>query len=451
MKPQSWWRRLFNMGEPKLPKKPEDVDVGQWPVYPALSFWTAEEARAVIEEHKRARFRRSGLFAFEAWADNRVDDGLRKRALALSTLRKEILAAPGGEKQADLLRGRGCRLCAWTGCTRCGGQYERIFPLGSLKDLQGQRILLGFSLGTLGGLQDWREVNGVLFPMLRPWHPSLAIWNWLGEDGTVGRGRWQVQTTNGIETAVPGDGRWVLFTEGTLDPWLQGAILRLWPWCIDRQEALTGWARRKEIHGNPWRVAHVPIGMSERPEVQKFYAQLENPGAEPVLLLPQATDGRVEAKFAFAEPADNSIEIFDAGIDRDSNEISITLTGHNLLAEIKEGSKAAVETVDAGVRRDLLVTDAVVNDTVCYEQVLRQWAWFNWGDPDLAPRVCHIPPPERALESEARTAKLRAEAGASAAAAVEKLITAAGGVADEVDLVAFLEECGFKRKGEARR
>ena len=77
MKPQSWWRRLFNMGEPKLPKKPEDVDVGQWPVYPALSFWTAEEARAVIEEHKRARFRRSGLFAFEAWADNRVDDGLR--------------------------------------------------------------------------------------------------------------------------------------------------------------------------------------------------------------------------------------------------------------------------------------------------------------------------------------------------------------------------------------
>ena len=138
---------------------------------------------------------------------------------------------------------------------------------------------------------------------------------------------------------------------------------------------------------------------------------------------------------------------FGAGSAEVVEAVNFNDAGQTVIA----GSKAAVETVDAGVRRDLLVTDAVVNDTVCYEQVLRQWAWFNWGDPDLAPRVCHIPPPERALESEARTAKLRAEAGASAAAAVEKLITAAGGVADEVDLVAFLEECGFKRKGEARR
>lgn len=438
-------RQVFakkKQGEPST-RRPEDVDVGRWPVYPALSFWTAEEMLAAMEQHKRARFQRSGLAAYELWSDNRVADGLRKRALALSTLRKEILAAPGGEQQAELLRGRGCSECQWEGCTRCGGQYDRIFPLGSLKDLQGLRILCGFSWGTLGGLPDWEDREGVIYPTLKPWHPSLVIWNWLDEHGQIGRGRWQVQTTRGIETAVPGDGRWVLFTEGTLDPWLQAEMLRLWPWCIDRQEALTGWARRKELHGNPWRVAHVPIGMSERPEVQKFYSQLENPGAEPVLLLPQATDGRVEAKFAFAEPKDNSIEIFDKGIDRDSNEISITLTGHNLLSEIKQGSQAAVETVDAGVRRDLLVTDALVTDTVLHNQVLRQWAWFNWGNADLAPKVMHIAPPAKAIESEARTAKLWAEAGAAAAAAAEKL--QALGMGKDVDLVKFLEDCGFRR------
>lgn len=436
-------RQVFGAAPKKLPRKPEDVDVGQWPVYPALSFWTAEQALDAVEQHKRARFRVSGLYAYEVWADNRVDDGLRKRALALSTLRKEILPAPGGELQADLLRGRGCRECSWTGCTRCGGMYETIFPLGSLKDLQGLRILLGFALGSLGGLKDWLPVGKFIYPVLKPWHPSLVIWNWLDDEGLIGRGRWQVQTTNGIETAVPGNGRWVLFSEGTLNPWLQAAILRLWAWVTDRQEALTGWARRKEIHGNPWRVAHVPIGMSERPEVQKFYSQLENPGAEPVLLLPQHTDGKVEAKFAFAEPRDNSIDIFDKGIDRDSNEISITLTGHNLLSEIKQGSQAAVETVDAGVRRDLLVTDATVMDTVCYEQVLRQWCWFNWGNSDLAPRVVHIPPPAKALESEARTAKLRSQAVQVATTAVEKLQDLAA--AKDLDLPKFLEEAGLQR------
>lgn len=442
-----WWGGLWAKGpsEPKkLPRKPEDVDVGAWPVHPAMSFWTAEEALAAIEQHKRAKFRSSALLALEIWCDNRVDDGLRKRAMALSTLPLEITAAPAGEMQAELLRGRGCARCRWQGCPRCGRQWERIFPLSSMVQLQAFRILMGFSVGTLGGLQDWERRGNAIYPTLKPWHPALVIWSILDEDGRIGHGRWQVQTTRGIETIQPGDGRWVLFTEGTLDPWLMAAILRLWPWVIDRQEALTGWARRKELHGNPWRVAHVPIGMSERPEVQKFYSQLENPGAEPVLLLPQATDGRVEAKFAFAEPRDNSIDIFDRGIDRDSNEISITLTGHNLLAEIKSGSMAAVETVDAGVRRDLMVTDALVQDAVCYHQVLRQWAWFNWGNGDLAPMVTAVPPPARSVEAEARAAKARAEAGQAAADAAARLAEIPG-LADKVDLVEFLTECGFRK------
>ena len=168
------WQKKEKEPPSKL-RKPEDVEVGHFPVHPSLSFWTAEQAMAAIELHKRAMFRTSALLAIEIWGDNRVDDGLRKRALALSTLPMEIQEAPGGAQQADLLRGRGCSSCKWVGCPLCGSQWSRMFPLHSMVQLQGFRILMGFSLGTLGGLQDWESRDGVLYPRLRPWHPALVI------------------------------------------------------------------------------------------------------------------------------------------------------------------------------------------------------------------------------------------------------------------------------------
>lgn len=195
--------------------------------------------------------------------------------------------------------------------------------------------------------------------------------------------------------------------------WMSGAVRALAiPWLV-RQYAHRDWARYSEAHGMPLRGAKVPVTASEI-DKENFYRQIANIGVETTIQLPQGMDGQ-SFGVDLIEAAAGNWEAFERLIVKCDTNIACAVLGQNLSTEVEKGSYAAA-TAHQQVRQDYLEADAETLATTLHQQLLKPWAAFNFGDPDVAPwPTWDATPPEDKAQN---ATTLQAVTGA-----VEKLLS----------------------------
>jgi phage gp29-like protein len=267
--------------------------------------------------------------------------------------------------------------------------FERMFPDGVLSELQIWGVMLGLGIGQL----LWEGRDGLWWPTLRIWHPRFAYWRW--DDRA-----WHTNTEGQTGVVLtPGDGQWVMLSFKTLErAFMFGSARHLYvPWLL-RQWAMRDWGRWSEVYGSPLRVAKTPAAADEA-DKQRFLSELAMLGSESVIRLPGSADPLNQFAVELMEAKSTGSDGFNQLIGKAETSIAVALLGQNLTTEVKGGSFSAAQ-VHESIRAEILQADAQLVAKCLREQVLKPWAAFNFGDPELAPQLrWSTDPPEDKVQS----------------------------------------------------
>jgi phage gp29-like protein len=370
-------------GEPapkrRLPAQPERRVFKDMPITTWTGSWSTTSIQAALDAHDQGQMMMSAQLAESVQRDPRVITPLNTRAKGVVGLPVDI--SPADHPNAELARQAADEIRArWIACDWA------VSLVGLLRTM----ILMGPAVAELvwsGDAERWHFD-------LRLWHPQFLWFNWADRS-------YQLNTQDGPVRVEPGDGKWLLLTpEGTYRAWMAGAIRSIAVPSLLRQLSKRDWARFCELYGLGILKAKVPSGAPET-DKDRFFDSLVTRGSELVVQCPVGTDGQ-EYDVELVEAKATGWETFQAAIESADNDITLAILGQNLTTEVSGGSYAAA-TVHGQVRQDYLEADARVLAQAFMTQALRVWAQFNFGDPNLAPRVRWRtePPEDRATEGDA--------------------------------------------------
>lgn len=233
-------------------------------------------------------------------------------------------------------------------------------------------------------------------PRLKVWHPRFIYWRWDSRRFhviTEGDGAVEVRQGPDIPEAER-DRNWMIYTPFGYgrDAWISSLIRSLAiPWLI-RQWAYRDWARYSEVHGLPIRKVKMPAEWSDE-ERQRALEEIGQLASESVVRCIQRSDG-TGFDLMLEEAKANTWEGFQKLIDKTDTSIAVAVIGQNLTTEVTAGSLAAAK-VHERVRDDVLRADAETLGSALRDGVLKDWAAYNFGDPELAPWPhWHVEQPE---------------------------------------------------------
>lgn len=377
------------------------------PVQP-LSSWTVSRVRAALREHEEGNLSNSALLAEHMDRNPRIMAAVNTRVLGLLGLPLKVEPS-----ESDKRRGKKV-------AKDLEKQWDVLAPEDTISELVRWAILLGVAFAEV----VWTTEQGRWTPTLMPIHPALCTWS----DELR---RWQVQTTTGVVTIEPGDGRWLVLGYSRHRPWMRGIVRCLALEDKIRTEAVRDWARWSERHGIPIVLAKVPSAASED-DKQLYFDSIKTLGSGgTTVLAPQGSDENGSFSLDLVEAKDGGWEGFQALLQTVADDAAIATLGQNLTQETKGGSLAAAKVHDR-VRGDYLEADATMEATCRYEQVDRPWALYNYGDADLAPWTCRDATPPEDQETKARTWKTVGDA---------LVVWRSQGA--NVDIEAIAESCGL--------
>ena len=248
-------------------------------------------------------------------------------------------------------------------------QFSGDSSLGIMSDYE---VLMGFSDAQL----VW-DTEALWKPYLRHWHPRYQYWNWdvrkmiaLSQDG-----QWPI---------IPGNGKWVHHSRfGLQRCWIRGAIRAVAEPFLGRHWARRDLLRWTEKHGLAIVLAETPMS-ADPGERSQFVQQVANLGSESTILLGKGVDEHNSYGLDLLEAKSLGWEGFVGAIDHCDMAIVLALLFQNLTTEVKGGSFAAtsahMDIRDSGIQDDNAAWRATIHD-----QIARPFAFFNFGDPELAP------------------------------------------------------------------
>lgn len=195
------------------------------------------------------------------------------------------------------------------------------------------------------------------------------------EDG----GRWKIQTQDGMEDVIPGDGKWILFMPyGRRRPWGEGLWQQLaFPWLL-KHFSMEDRANFGEVLGSPIWVGSTARGGTEK-QRNAFLAQLMSLGKNGKIVLPKDWDLQLREASASGKSGD----VFDQQIQTSNEEITIALAGQLVTTEGTTGFSAG--NVQENIHQNLLRFDALRLANCLRDQSLAQWALENYGTRVAAP------------------------------------------------------------------
>jgi len=176
-------------GEPtpetgSLPATPTDQE--------PLTTTTVAALRAMLDEHDRGIFLRSGLLADLLRRDADVYGALQQRLTALGAHPLCFDAADDSDAAVNARDG-------------LAADWSRLCPPGALYDLATDEAMMGWALAQV--VWRWDEEHKRLRQTVEPW-PAYAV----EHDRTLRQ--WYVQTLYGRQPITPGDGQWLLVAPG---------------------------------------------------------------------------------------------------------------------------------------------------------------------------------------------------------------------------------------------
>lgn len=378
-------------------RRPPTEEYGDIPIS-IWAEWTVQSIRNSVTQHAVGVFGNSGLLCEGMLADDRVQSATNGRTKGVTKCDVMLKPAPLPDGQSV--------------AAEIAEVWEEIFPEEIMEQALFWMIFVGFFLAEI--IWEPRIKTDRWMPRLKVWHPLTIYYD-------VSRRRYVAITTEGSIYIEEDDPKWFLFTPwGQYRGWLRGAVRSVSiPWVI-RQYALRDWARFSEVHGLPIKALKVPAQASSADKA-RFFASVRNLGAETNVMLPQQVatkEGGSGANFDFGliEAKDRAWEAFPGLRDACDSSITLAIRGTNLTTEVDGGSYAAAES-HRDEDSDFAMSDRKKLATAIRQRLLRLYAFYNWGNADLAPRVRLVGPTPDRLDKPSDEAK----AWGDVADAVDKL------------------------------
>ncbi len=367
---------------------------------PTLSAWDAEDVLAALRAHAAGNFRASALLADYLGQSDAV-------AGVLDTLRRSVVGlpfdvtvpadTPDPTRSAALARDWRCR-------------WPHTLSRGAAGEILKWSCLMGFAVCERVWRLDPR--TGLWDVRLKPWHPTFMRWDWQ-------RGCVVVSTQEGEEYVTTDNPKWCLFTDiEESRPWMSGAvrpigILALIVWWLDRDGA-----RWSEKHGLPPLGAKVPMEQSEDPRTDRFLSDLEDLGTEPIMRLPQGSNGAASFDIEWKELKNATAwqGFLEPGRDVRSR-IATVMLGQPLTTTAGVGGSGsyALGRVHASVRQDVMESYAALLGTARAHAIVPWMTVNETPDRRLADALAPVPVYDAAPPADA---KADAEASRAEADAV---------------------------------
>jgi len=346
---------------PTLPRSPDTQVRKDMPVMAWTGSWGTVSIQQALDNHDLGQFLLSAQLSESVQRDDRVATALNTRCKGLLGLPREITPSPRGDRRKAKTAAKDLEtLWAETDLTE------------SMIQLLRWQVMMGFAVAEIlwtGDASAWSF-------SLKVWHPQFLWFNWATR-------QYMLNTSEGPVAVTPGDGKWLLLTpEGEYRAWIQGAVRSIAiPW-LGRQYAFRDWMRFNEIYGLPIRKATIPSQTTEDDKIG-FFQDIRDAGSAMVVSCPTGIDGQ-KYDIELVEATATGWETFRNATEDADKRITLALLGQNLTTEVSGGSFAAAK-VHGQVRQDYLEADERGLVAGFRRQVLRAWAAFNYGDPDLAP------------------------------------------------------------------
>jgi phage gp29-like protein len=371
--------RIIPLPDPRVSQK-------GWTAPPTISFadWdkAIEVGTALRGLENKTDFSRAAILADATMRDPRINGTMSTRVGAL--MGTSLYFQPASERRkAQRIRDE------VAGSSDGGvGLWEAMFPPA----IQGEMSLWGNYLGIAVSELVWTTKADQWIPHLVPWHPQHLVWNAKEERFYIRTGEDKLERLPRVDREPRSDGRWVVwYPHSLVDGWRRALLRPLAMLYIARQWSYRDWSRYNEIHGMPTPVVKGPVGAKDE-DAGTMLAAVANRGAEGAIFLPRGDTDQGSWETAFLEATSRSWDSFQAHIAKLDVDIAIAVLGQNLSTEVQGGSFAAAQ-VHEMVRIDKRREDAGLARCL-REQVLTWWAAYNYGDPELAPRMAYaVDPP----------------------------------------------------------
>lgn len=374
-----------------------------------LTTTTVAALRAMIDEHDRGIFLRSGLLA----------DLLRRDADVYGALQQRLTALGAHPVCFDAADDTSAAVTARDGLA---ADWPRLCPPGAQADLALDECMMGWALAQT----PWRYDEGTrrLRQTVEPW-PAHAV----ERDRTLRQ--WYVQTDQGRLPITPGDGQWVLVApRSARAPWLWGAIRAVAEWYLSNSFAASDGRRRSETTGQGiWKVK-VPTGARESSEGKGFLRAFRNLGRAAAIPAPQGATPEQSYDFELVEAKADAHEIFAWLKRTGGGAIRLAILGQDLTSQNQTvGSKGTSETGENVTRAVVEAQARGLSDAFTQQVALPRARYL--GEPLTRVRIDAEPKADR-----------KASADASKAEAESVAAWRAQGVA--VDAVAHAIAAGMK-------
>ena len=328
--------------------------------------------REMMIEHEQGYFMNSSTFWEESLSDDRIAAVVDTRLDGLLAADLEFVPVDDRKKSKKL-----AEVLGGTDRTQDDGLWLQMMDPDHAKELLKWYVGLGFCYGPI----VWETKNGEWVPRVIPWHPRFVRWDW---------SRWQYAVTAWNEPVVylprtdenpRSDGKWFMW--GGYRSWMNGLVRSLGVLYLDRTWNQRDAARRSEKYGMGIVKGLVPPG-PDTEDKARFGNSLRNLGAEPTIICPQGENGSPGFDVKVEETRGEGWQIFGDREKSLNTNIAVRVLGQNLTTEVSGTGSLAAGKVHEMVRGDIKRADSRFY-TKARNQLLCWWAYYNGGDPDLAP------------------------------------------------------------------
>lgn len=354
-----------------IPRRPRTVS-GRALADLHVTQWTVGQVRTALRLHAEGDFHRSALLCDAMRGDDRVKSDLRTRVYAVTGLPFRLdPSTTGDQRRAKTVR------------DELAAKWPRICPASLARQILRWGVLEGLAFG----LVDWNAAAGRWWPSIDLWHPQHLRWH-------ESLRTLQTQTTVGLADIAAGDGTWLVHEPEGSRGWLDASVRGLAVPYLLRALSRRDWARFSEKHGLPITGAVVPEE-ADTDDKDDFFDDLRQLSTEGIVMLPKDRDGRgFDVKMI--EPGnDRAWQGFEHVLQHCDVSIAVELLGQ--ASNAQEGGSYAKAVALNTIRQDILEADAAALAETIRNDILRPWARFNFGDPELAPTpVWDATPPEDA-------------------------------------------------------
>lgn len=336
----------------------------QVPLVTVQHGWEIGQVREALNSHMMGQFDLSAQLTDSILGSARVKATLGSR---ISGLFGEAVRFKPANKSKEALE-----------CARAWRKaWPKLATTASLKGMSAYEILMGFEPAQI----LWDTSGRYWEPSLEPWHARYTYWHW-------GINRLIAISQDGALPIYPGDGKWVLHAPWGMRAnergWIHGATRAIAEAWLFRYWSRRDLARYSEVHGMPIRKASVPAAADEEAR-DKFAAQLSALGQETTIMVQTGADGAgQDYDLSLVEATDQSWESFIALRDDCDMEIVLAILFQNLTTEVTGGSFAATKA-HMGIRSSGIRDDNMAWIHTIREQIAKPFAYFNFGDAELAP------------------------------------------------------------------